>query len=387
MKKKICVVTGSRAEFGLLYPLLKRIAESKTLKLQIVATGMHLSSRFGSTYKEIEKEGFKINKKVPLLLADNRIGMANVVGQGVIGCAKAFRALKPDMLILLGDRFEIFAACTAAFLSKIPIAHIHGGEITEGAIDDGLRHAITKMSFIHFAATEEYRKRIIQLGEEPSRVFNVGALAMDNIKYMKLLGKDALENELKFNFDSKTILVTFHPVTLDKIPSGKQFRELLLALDSFKKIKIIFTMPNADLGNYTIKRLLRMYTRENHGRAISFVSLGRLKYLSIMQYVKAVVGNSSSGIIEAPLFGVPTVNIGDRQKGRVRTRSIIDCLPSAPSIRKALKIAFSKNFRNKCKNNNNNLYGDGKTAEKIFKIIKSQINTIESVKKPFFDLK
>jgi len=345
--KKICVITGSRAEYGILYPLLKRIKEDKGLKLQIAAIGMHLSKRFGSTYREIEKDGFKIDRKIPMPLSDSRVGMAKAVGHGIAGCSKAFAALKPDLLVLLGDRFEIFAAATAAFLSKIPIAHIHGGEVTEGALDDSLRHAITKMSFFHFAATEEYRKRIIQLGEEPSRVFNTGALAVDNIKHTRLLEKDYLEKELNFKFGPKTILITLHPATLDEMPPRIQVQELLSALDSIEGIKVIFTMPNADTGNSDIKRLIKAYVRKKPDRAVNFVSLGRLKYLSVMQYVNAVVGNSSSGIIEAPFFGIPTVNIGDRQKGRVAARSIIHCLPSAHSIRRAINVALSKKFRGK----------------------------------------
>ena len=383
--KKVCVVTGSRSEYGLLYPLLKKLKVQKGLKLQIVACGMHLSAEFGSTYKEIINDGFRINRKVKIPLSDEQNEVAKAISSALIGFSRVFRSLAPDMIVLLGDRFETFAAAITAFTARIPIAHIHGGELTEGVIDDALRHSITKMSFLHFAAAETYRKRIIQLGEEPARVFNVGALAIDNIMYTSLLDKQGLEKELGFRFGSRIALATFHPVTLEKSSSAKQFQELLNALDSFKDLKVIFTLPNADPGNSDIRLLIDHYVRKHQGRAIAFASLGRVRYLSLMRCVDVVVGNSSSGIIEAPSFGVPTVNIGDRQKGRIRARNVIDCSPCTSSIKQALHKAFSTRFRRSCRKVITP-YGSGKAAGQITQIIKKRIGKINNIKKPFYNL-
>lgn len=383
--KKVCVVTGSRSEYGLLYPLLKKLKAQKELKLQIVVCGMHLAAEFGSTYKEILNDGFRINRKVKIPLSDDQDGVAKAISSALIGFSRVFRSLSPDMIVLLGDRFETFAAAIAAFTIGIPIAHIHGGELTEGVIDDALRHSITKMSFLHFAATEVYRRRIIQLGEEPVRVFNVGALAIDNILHSAFLDRTGLEKELGFMFGSRTALVTFHPVTLEKNSSAKQFQELLDALDSFKDLKVIFTLPNADPGNGDIRRLIDHYVRKHQGKAIAFASLGRVRYLSLMRCVDVVVGNSSSGIIEAPSFGVPTVNIGDRQEGRIKARNIIDCPPCEGSIKQALHKAFSPGFRHICRKVTTP-YGTGKAAGQITQIIKKKIGKINNTKKPFHNL-
>lgn len=383
--KKVCVVTGSRSEYGLLYPLLKKLKAQKEIKLQIVACGMHLASEFGSTYKEILNDGFRINSKVKVPLSDDQDGVAKAISSALIGFSRVFCSLAPDMIVLLGDRFETFAAAIAAFTARIPIAHIHGGELTEGVIDDALRHSITKMSFLHFAAAETYRKRIIQLGEEPARVFNVGALAIDNIMYTSLLDRQELEKELGFRFGSRTALATFHSVTLEKSSSAKQFQELLNALDSFKDLKVIFTLPNADPGNSDIRLLIDHYVRKHQGRIIAFASLGRVRYLSLMRCVDVVVGNSSSGIIEAPSFGVPTVNIGDRQKGRIKARNVIDCSPCASSIKQALHKAFSTRFRRICRKVITP-YGSGKAAGQIIQIINKKIGKIENIKKPFYNI-
>ncbi len=386
-KHKICIVTGTRAEYGLFYPLLQKIAADAQLELQICVTGMHLSPEFGLTYKEIEKDGFKINERVEMLLSsDTEVGVTKSVGLGIIGFADALHCLKPDLLILLGDRFETLAAAVAAFIVKIPIAHLYGGELTEGAIDDIIRHCITKMSILHFVSTEDYKKRIIQLGEEPDRVFKVGALGIDNIKNLPLLDKSGLEKELNFKVGPRNILVTFHPVTLEKNTAKYQFTELIRALDRFKELKIIFTKPNADPNGRILIRLIDEYVKSNPDRAVSFVSMGQRRYLSAIQFMDAVVGNSSSGIIEVPSFGKPTVNMGDRQKGRIRAESVIDCHPEKESIIKALEKALSPEFSQFCRTVKNP-YGEGVAAEKILKVLKEKIGRIKNLKKRFYDLR
>ncbi|MDP2939779.1 MAG: UDP-N-acetylglucosamine 2-epimerase [Candidatus Omnitrophota bacterium] len=386
MRSKVCIVTGSRAEYGILHPLLSKIKSDRGFQLQLIATGMHLSSEFGLTYKEIEKDGFKINEKVEMLLSsDTEMGIAESIGLGITGFADAFARLKPDLIVLLGDRFEIFAVAIAAFVMRLPIAHIHGGELTEGAMDDAFRHSITKMSYLHFTSTEEYRRRVIQLGESPERVFNVGALSIDNIRSTKLLKREELEKKLNFTFGKRNVLVTFHPVTLENNTAALQFKELLKALDDFKDLKIIFTKPNADTNGRVIIKLIDKYTRDNRNRAVSIVSLGTQMYFSTIKVVDAVVGNSSSGIIEVPAFGRPIVNIGDRQKGRIKAPSIIDCEPQKNAIYKGIVKAFSVDFRQFCKKVRNP-YGDGNAAERITKIIKEKIVKIRSLKKAFYNI-
>lgn len=384
---KICIVTGTRAEYGLFYPLLKVIESEELFELQLCVTGMHLSPEFGLTYREIERDGFTINEKVDILLSsDTETAVTKSTGLGLIGFADAFNRLKPDLVILLGDRYETLAAAVAAFFAGIPIAHLHGGELTEGAIDDAIRHSITKMSFFHFVSTEEYRKRVIQLGEEPDRVFNVGALGIDNIKKMPLFSKEALEKEINYKFGNKNILVTFHPVTLERNTAEKQFKELLKALDSFKDVKVIFTKPNADPNDRILMKLIDEYVERNPRRAAAYTSLGQKRYLSAVRYVDAVVGNSSSGIIEVPALGKPTVNIGDRQRGRLKAESVIDCHPQKADIKKALDKAFSREFSDYCKKVDNP-YGDGNAAEKILQIIKANIMKTDNLKKRFYDLR
>ena len=385
MKTKICVVSGSRAEYGILYPLLKEIKSRGEWELQIVVTGMHLSPEFGLTYREIEKDGFRINDKVEMLFSsDTDTGIAKSIGAGIMGLADSFKNLKPDLVIILGDRFEILSAVIAAFTAKIPIAHLHGGELTEGVIDDAIRHSITKMSFLHFVSAEAYRRRVIRLGESPDRVFNVGALAIDNILNTRLIAKKELEKELEFLFDKKIILVTFHPVTLENNSAEEQFKELTCALDKFKDYKCIFTKANADSNGRVINKLIDEYVARNPGRTKAFVSLGRLRYLSVLRFVDVVLGNSSSGIIEAPSFGKPTVNVGDRQKGRIRAESVIDCAPETRAIAAALKKALSVKFQALCKKVKNP-YGKGNTAKNIYRIIGNKIKGIKNVKKTFYD--
>lgn len=387
MKTTICVVTGSRAEYGVLRPLLEKIKNCAEFELQLVATGMHLSPEFGLTYKEIEQDGFTIQDKVEMLLSsDTEVGIAKSTGLGIIGFSDTFSRSRPDLVIALGDRFEILSAVISAFFARIPVAHLYGGEVTEGAIDDAIRHSITKMSLLHFVSTEEYRRRVIQLGESPEVVFNVGALGIDNIKKIKLLTKSDLEADLKFKFTDKTVLVTFHPVTLEENTAKVQFEELLKALDIFKELKIIFTRPNADSGGRVIIRLIDDYVKNNEDKATVFTSMGQLRYLSSLQFVSAVVGNSSSGIIEAPSFGIPTINIGDRQKGRVRAESIIDCEPERMSIVNALEKAFSDELGEVCRRQKTP-YGDGNASEMIINILKNKLASPMRLKKEFHNVR
>lgn len=336
--RKICVITGSRAEYGLLSGLMKAIKEDESLELQVIATNMHLSPEFGLTYKEIERDGFFINKKVEMLLSsDTTNATTKSVGLATIGFADAYEDLKPDMIVVLGDRYEILAAVSAALFYKIPVAHLHGGEITEGAYDDCIRHAITKMSHLHFTSTEEYRQRVIQLGEDPKRVFNVGASGIENIKKVPLMDKKELESTLDgFAFNEKTLLITYHPVTLENSTAEEQIHNLLSALDEYSDIKIIFTLPNSDTDGRVIIKLINEYVSKHQEKAIAYPSLGLKRYLSALQFVKAVVGNSSSGIIEVPSFGIPTLNIGDRQKGRIAADSVINCGTSKKDILEGL---------------------------------------------------
>jgi len=386
MKKKICIVTGSRAEYGLFNPLLEQIKKTPTFQLQIIATGMHLSSEYGSTYKEILRDGYMIDEKVKIPLADDSPeGMTRSMGKAVIGFASAFKRLKPDMVILLGDRSETFSAAAAAFVARVPIAHLHGGELSEGAVDDAFRHSITKMSFLHFTSTEAYRRRVIQLGEDPHRVFNVGALGIDNIRQAKLLSKAVLEKELDFDLEGQVALVTYHPVTLENKTSREQFDQILSALDRFQDLKIVFTLPNSDMDGKIIIKRIHEYVKNRKGRAVAFASLGRIKYLSLMKYADVMLGNSSSGIIEMPSFGKPTVNIGDRQKGRIAAKSVIQCSPQQGSLVKALKKALSSRFSREC-SRIKNPYDGGLAAKKIIQILKKEIPRIKSLKKKFYDL-
>lgn len=339
--RKICVITGSRAEYGLLSSLMSAIEADNELQLQVVATNMHLSPEFGLTYREIENDGFHINKKVEMLLSsDTANATTKSVGLATIGFADAFEDLKPDLIVVLGDRFEILAAVTAALFYKIPVAHLHGGEITEGAYDDSIRHAITKMSHLHFTSTDEYRSRVIQLGEQPNRVFNVGAIGVENIKNTPLLSKAELEESLGFQLGEKSLLVTFHPVTLEHATAEMQCQNLLDALEQFSECQIIFTLPNSDTDGRIIMRKIEEFTKKYNNRSIAFTSLGKVRYLSALQYVSAVVGNSSSGIIEVPSFGIPTLNIGDRQKGRIAANSVVHCGISKEEISEGLRSIF-----------------------------------------------
>ena len=383
--KKICVVTGTRAEYGLLYWLLKEIEADKELELQVIVTGMHLSPEFGLTYKEIEKK-FKINKKIEMLLSsDTSVGISKSMGLAQISFAESYDELKPDIVIVLGDRYEIFSATSAAMIARIPIAHIHGGEKTEGAFDESIRHSITKMSHLHFTATNEYKNRVIQLGENPSRVFNVGGMGIENIKRLKLLSKDEFEKSIEFKLNIKNILVTFHPVTLENSTAQEQFKELLDAIDELEDTNIIFTKANSDTDGRVINQMIDEYVTKNSHKSIVFTSLGQLRYLSALQYVDAVVGNSSSGLAEVPSFRIGTINIGDRQKGRIKASSVIDCEPNKDSILKSFEKLYSKEFQETLKTTINP-YGNGCASKKIVEILKN-VDLKNILKKSFYDLK
>lgn len=384
MTRKICVVTGTRAEYGLLYWLMKAIEADKDLELQIIVTGMHLSPEFGLTYKEIEKE-FRITKKIEMLLSsDTSIGISKSMGLAQIGFAEAYEELKPDIVVVLGDRYEIFSAVSAAMIARIPIAHLHGGETTEGAFDEAIRHSITKMSHLHFTATEAYKNRVIQLGEHPSRVFNVGGMGIENIKRLKLLTKEEFEQSIDFRLNKKNILVTFHPVTLESSTAKEQLQALLDAVDELQETHIIFTKANSDTDGRIINQMIDEYVAKNSHKAVGFTSLGQLRYLSALQFVDAMVGNSSSGLAEAPSFKIGTISIGDRQKGRIKAGSVIDCEPNKESIKQAFEKLYAKEFQESLKQVIN-LYGDGCASEKIISEIKKvDLNNI--LKKSFYDL-
>lgn len=382
--KKICVVTGTRAEYGLLYWLMKEIGNDPELELQIIVTGMHLSPEFGFTYKEIEKE-FKIDKKIEMLLSsDTAIGISKSMGLAQISFSEAYEELKPDIVVVLGDRYEIFSAVSAAMIARLPIAHLHGGETTEGAFDESIRHCITKMSHLHFTAAEEYRNRVIQLGEHPDRVFNVGGMGIENIKRLTLLQKEAFEESIGFKLTDKNILVTFHPVTLENSTAASQMQELLDIIDELKETHIIFTKANSDTDGRIINHMIDEYVSKNPHKSVAFTSLGQLRYLSALQFVDAVVGNSSSGLAEAPSFKIGTINIGDRQKGRLKAESVIDCEPKQESILSAFDALYSKSFQEHLKNIDNP-YGDGMASKKIINILKT-INLSNILKKSFYNL-
>ncbi len=386
MRNKICIVTGTRAEYGLLKPLIDKVYKSKEFELQLTVTGMHLSPEFGLTYKEIEQDGYPIISKIEMLLSsDSAVGITKSMGMAMLGFADFFQSNKPDILVILGDRYEIFAAAAAAMAANIPIAHIHGGELTEGVIDEAIRHSITKMSHIHFTSTEEYRRRVIQLGEQPQSVYNVGALGIENIKEMKLLDKSSLEEALDFRFRKQTIMVTYHPVTLENETSEEQFKNILDVINENKKISVIFTKANSDMNGRIINQMIDDFVSRNKERCAGYTSLGQLKYLSALQYCKAVVGNSSSGIIEVPSFGIPTVNIGDRQRRRLHAKSVISCRNEKEEIAAALQKALSDEFINEIASVKNPYEGQH-TSDKIFKIINKALCSGINIKKKFYDI-
>jgi len=379
--KKLCVFTGSRAEYGLLLPLLKRIKEINEFQLQIIVAGMHLSEEFGFTFKEIENDGFYIDEKIEMLISsDTETSIVKSMGVGMISFSDTLKRLNPDWLIVLGDRFELFSLVTSAYVQKIPIAHLHGGEKTEGAIDEGLRHAITKMSYLHFTSSEEHRQRVMQLGESADRVFNVGAIGLDNIQEMKLLTLKELEKSLNFDLKKPFFVVAFHPVTLENNSSEKHFKELLDAIQQFKEYNFIFTLPNADADGRIIGKMIKSFVKDNYSFCRYFYSLGQKRFLSTVKYSKAIIGNSSSGIIEAPTLNTYTINIGDRQKGRAKAESILNCEPESASIIRLINFVINTPYK-PCINP----YGSGGTAEKIIKILKN-FQDISNLKKTFNDI-
>lgn len=384
MNRKICVITGTRAEFGLLRWLMQEVQNDPDLELQVIATGMHLSPEFGLTYREVEQAGFSIDAKVEMLLsADTATAVTKSMGLGLIGFADAYARLAPDLIVVLGDRFEILAAASAALIAGIPVAHLHGGETTEGAFDEAIRHSITKMAHLHFVAADEYRRRVIQLGEQPERVFLVGGLGIDALKRIALLEREALEASLDFKLGSKNLLITFHPVTLEGASSQQQMAELLNALGGLTETNLIFTMPNADTGGRELAAMVDSFVA-SHRNARAYASLGQLRYLSCMQYVDGVVGNSSSGLAEAPSMGIGTINIGDRQKGRLAASSVINCAPTADSISEALAKLYDPEFRSML-SQTVNPYGYGGASKKIVEVL-SAYPIDNLLKKSFYDI-
>lgn len=364
MTRKICIVTGTRAEYGLLRWVMEGIKADPDLALQVIATGMHLSPEFGLTYREIEADGFVIDRKVEMLMSsDTPVGIAKSTGLGMIGFADAFAELAPDIVVVLGDRFEILAAATAAMIARIPLAHLHGGERTEGVIDEAIRHAVTKMAQLHFVAAEPYRRRVIQLGESPARVFLVGGLGVDAISRVELLDRAALEADLGFTFRGRNLLIAFHPVMLEDRTVTHQFNELLSALETLEGVGMIFTLPNADAGGREIIRAIERFVSA-HPLARAYTSLGQRRFLSCLAECDGIVGNSSSGLLEAPSLGAGTVNIGDRQLGRLQAASVISCEAQREDIAAALDQMLSPAFKMGLASVVNP-YGEGGASEKI----------------------
>ncbi|WP_010182306.1 UDP-N-acetylglucosamine 2-epimerase [Aquimarina agarilytica] len=384
MTRKITIVTGTRAEYGLLKPLIKSIFLDAKLELQLIVTGMHLSNEFGYTIREIENDGFPIVSKIECLLSsDSSVGVSKSIAIAISGFADAFENLKPEILVVLGDRTEILAAVIAATSANIPIAHLHGGETTEGAYDEGIRHSITKFSHLHFTSTEIYKKRVIQLGESPNNVFDVGAIGLDSIKGLDLYSKQEFEKSIKKGLKKKNCLITYHPVTLEIENPMHTFTNILRALDEYDDTLLIFTHANSDKNGRIINTMIEDYVKKNEQKAVSFKSLGQMRYLSALKYVDVVVGNSSSGIIEVPYFNIPTINIGDRQKGRISPLSVLDVNNSYEEIKLALKKSFSLEFKNKIEAQDQ-VYGSGNTTQKIINILKG-IDSF-NLKKQFYNI-
>jgi len=384
MKRRVCVVTGSRAEYGLLRWVMQGIKESELLELQLLVTGSHLSQAFGETYREIEANGFRIDRKIDLELgADTNLSIANAMALALNGFAQALQDLQPDLLLVLGDRYEIFAAAAAAMVSRVPIAHLHGGETTEGAIDEAIRHAITKMAHMHFVAAPDYERRVIQLGEDPERVYMVGGLGIDSILRQPVLSRAELSESLDFQFLARNLLVTFHPVTLENASGTLQMSELLQALSTQNDTGLIFTMPNADAGALGMTVQVEQFVAA-HPNARLYSSLGQQRYFSCIRQVDGVIGNSSSGLLEVPSFGKGTINIGDRQRGRLMATSVIQCEPVKAAILNAVHSLYSEGFQSQlmdvC-----NPYGDGGASGEIVRILEN-CSLTNILKKSFHDL-
>lgn len=369
--RKICIVTGTRAEYGLLYWLMREIQEDSDLELQLIVTGAHLSPEYGNTVQEIERDGFQIHERIEMLLSsDTPNAVTKAMGLGLIGFADAYARLRPDIVVLLGDRYEMMVAAQAAMVAKIPIAHIHGGERTEGSIDEAIRHSITKMSHLHFVATDEYQRRVIQLGEHPDRVFNFGAIGIDNIIKLQLLDREELQRSLQFDLGDHYFVVTYHPVTLGLSQPARTFQELIEALNAYPEYKVIITKPNADPQNKEIISMIDRYADDNRDRVLSVSSLGQLRYLSAVKHCDAVIGNSSSGIIEVPVLKRPTVNVGDRQRGRAMGPTVINVSENKDDIIEGIELALSNKFQ-KIVQESESIYGKGNVSHKIKDVIKS----------------
>lgn len=385
--KKICIVTGTRAEYGLLKPVIEKVNTSDTMELHLAVTGMHLSGEYGLTYREIEEDGYPIDAKIEMLLSsDSAVGVTKSMGVALLGFADYFERCRPDLVILLGDRYEILMAASAAMTARIPIAHIHGGELTEGAMDEAIRHAVTKMSHLHFTTTEEYRNRVIQLGEQPQTVYHVGSLGVESALSLPLMGREELEKSLQFPFRPPTVMVTYHPVTLENMTAESQFRNILDVIDSHRELHVIFTKANADPYGRIINQMIDDYVKENGGRCVAFTSLGQLRYLSALQFCDLVMGNSSSGIIEVPSFRIPTIDIGDRQKGRTSAESVIHCGYGREDIEAALGMAVSAEFRAGIRNQKNPYEGTH-TSRRIIEVIEEALDRGIDLKKKFYDIR
>lgn len=383
--KTITVLTATRAEYGLLCPIIKALKGCEEFNVKLVVTGTHLSPEFGLTYREILNDGLEIDKKIEILMSsDSPSAISKSMGLAMMGFADYFSDAKPDALMVLGDRYETLAVCCAAMNERIPVIHLYGGETTEGAIDEAARHCITKMSYLHLTSTKQYRKRVIQLGENPERVISVGSIGVENIRNKKLMSREALEQSIKFLLDKPYAVVTYHPVTLEEKGSKEQFQQLLSAMDEKKDMKFIFTKSNADADGRVINHMIDEYA-STHDNTIAFESLGAERYLSALKYAAMVIGNSSSGLVEAPSFGIPTINIGDRQKGRLKAESVIDCAPESVSILNAVNKAMSKEFASVAKAAVNP-YGDGNTSSRIVMAIKNMMKQDIDLKKKFFDV-
>lgn len=387
MKKIINVLTATRAEYGLLKPIIEKLLAVENFDVKLIVTGTHLSKKHGYTYQEIVEDGFAIDATIDILedYVTSSLDVSKIMGTTIIRFAEYFSRNKSDLLLVLGDRYETLAVCCAAMNEKIPIAHMYGGETTEGAIDEAIRHSITKLSYLHFTSTEEYRKRVIQLGESPNRVFCVGAIGIENIHNIKLMSKEELETDLHFRLDVPYAMLTFHPVTLEEGTEKEQIIELLKAIDNNKHIKFIITKANADAGGEYMNQMIDEYVMQND-HTIAFASLGTKRYLSGIKYCSFIMGNSSSGLIEAPSFGIPTINIGDRQRGRLKSDSVIDCEANENSISVAIQKAMSREYQILAKTCVNP-YGDGKTSEKVVSCIQTFLASNEiDLKKKFYDI-
>ncbi|MEH1739360.1 UDP-N-acetylglucosamine 2-epimerase [Fusobacterium varium] len=387
MRKKICIITGTRAEYGLLKSIIKKIKLEKDLILQIIVTGMHLSPEFGLTYKEIEKDGFLINEKIEILLSsDTEIGVSKSIGLAMISFSEAYSRLKPDLIILLGDRYEILAATIAAYISRIPVAHISGGDITEGAYDDAFRHSITKMAYLHFPGSKNSRRRIMQLGESPERIFDFGDPGIENIKNTEIYNRKELSEILKFDLEREYILVVMHSTTLENFSSAQQMKNLFCALKNFEDYNIVFIKGNSDNNGRKINQMIDEYEKENKNRVKSFISISIKEYLSLLKNSEVLLGNSSSGIVEAPALEKINLNIGDRQKGRERANTTIHCDGTKEEILKNLSDILNGKYNNRLKKVESP-YGDGNTSSNIVKIIKKFLFEEKiDLKKKFYDI-